>query len=106
MPAQETRASHRVLVVDDDDLILQLTTEQLVRKGFEVVAAPSVAEALRFIATETFDVLITDLNMPNPGDGFTVVTAMRHSQRHALILLVSGYPDVARAMATIALEAD
>src|SRR5205823_6999295 len=52
------------------------------------------------------DVLITDLNMPNPGDGFTVVTAMRHSQPHALILLVSGYPDVDRAMATIALEAD
>jgi DNA-binding response OmpR family regulator len=103
---QETGTSYRVLVVDDDDLILQLTTVQLVHKGFEVVAAPSVTEALRFIATETFDVLITDLNMPNAGDGFTVVTAMRHSQPHSLILLVSGYPDVGRAMATIALEAD
>jgi YesN/AraC family two-component response regulator len=39
-------------------------------------------------------VLITDLHMPNPGDGFTVVTAMRHSQPNALTLLVSGYPDV------------
>jgi DNA-binding response OmpR family regulator len=102
----EAGTSHRVLVVDDDDLILELTTTQLASKGFEVVAASSVTEALRLIATETFDVLITDLNMPNPGDGFTVVTAMRHSQPHALILLVSGYPDVSRAMATIALEAD
>jgi hypothetical protein len=32
--------------------------------------------------------------MPNPGDGFTVISAMRHSQPNALALLVSGYPDV------------
>ena len=46
------------------------------------------------------------MHMPNPGDGFTVVTAMRHSQPNALTLLVSGYPDVQSAMATILLEAD
>ncbi len=44
--------------------------------------------------------------MPNPGDGFTVVTAMRHSQPNALTLLVSGYPDLQGAMAAILLEAD
>jgi hypothetical protein len=44
--------------------------------------------------------------MPNPGDGFSVVTAMRHSQPDALTLLVSGYPDVQSAMAAILLEAD
>jgi CheY-like chemotaxis protein len=75
-------------------------------KGFEVVAAASVTEALKHIATDRFDVLITDLHMPNPGDGFTVVTAMRHSQPEALTLLVSGYPDVQSAMAAILLEAD
>ena len=44
--------------------------------------------------------------MPNPGDGFTVITAMGHSQPNALTLLVSGYPDVQSAMAAILLEAD
>jgi hypothetical protein len=39
-----------------------------------------VTEALSRIASEWFDVLMTDLHMPNPGDGFTVVSAMRHSQ--------------------------
>jgi DNA-binding response OmpR family regulator len=75
-------------------------------KGFDVVVAASVTEALKRITTESFDVLITDLHMPNPGDGFTVVTAMRHSQPSALTLLVSGYPDVQSAMAAILLEAD
>ena len=50
--------------------------------------------------------LISDLHMPNPGDGFTVVSAMRHSQPNALTMLVSGYPDVQGAMAAILLEAD
>jgi hypothetical protein len=51
-------------------------------------------------------VLITDLHMPHAEQGFTVVTAMRHSQPAALTLLVSGYPDVQSAMAAILLEAD
>jgi DNA-binding response OmpR family regulator len=106
MVITEVQTTHRVLLVDDDSAVLDMMNAVLKRKGFEVVAASNVTDALRFIATESFDVLITDLHMPNPGDGFTVVTAMRHSQPHALTLLVSGYPDVQSAMAAIALEAD
>ena len=98
--------AHKVLLVDDDDAVRDVMTETLERKGFQVVAAASVTEALRHITTESFDVLLTDLHMPNPSDGFTVVTAMRHSQPDALTLLVSGYPDVERAMAAILLEVD
>src|SRR3984893_372376 len=98
--------TRKVLLVDDDDAVRAMMDATLERKGFDVVAVASVTEALRHITTESFDVLITDLHMPNPGDGFTVVTAMRHSQPDALTLLVSGYPDVQRAMAAILLEAD
>jgi len=98
--------TYRVLLVDDDDAVRGMMNATLEHKGFEVVAAASVTEALRHIATQSFDALITDLHMPNPGDGFTVVTAMRHSQPNALTLLVSGYPDVQGAMAAIVLEAD
>jgi DNA-binding NtrC family response regulator len=83
--------------VDDDDAVRDMMSVTLERKGFDVVAAASVAEALRLITTKSFDVLITDLHMPNPADGFTVVTAMRHSQPDALTLLVSGYPAMRKA---------
>lgn len=106
MTPTEAGNAHRVLLVDDDSAVLAMMSQGLERKGFEVVAASSVTEALRRIATESFDVLITDLHMPNPGDGFTVVSAMRHSQPNALTMLVSGYPDVQSAMAAILLEAD
>ena len=98
--------SHKVLLVDDDAAVRNMMTATLEYKGFKVVSAANVTDALRHITTESFDVLLTDLHMPNPGDGFTVVTAMRHSQPDALTLLVSGYPDVQSAMAAILLEAD
>jgi hypothetical protein len=56
----------------DDEAVRALMNATLERKGFDVAGAASVTEALRRIATENFDVLITDLHMPNPSDGFTV----------------------------------
>jgi len=106
MTPTEPPAAHKVLLVDDDDAVRAMMSATLERKGFDVVTAACVTEALRLITTQSFDVLITDLHMPNPGDGFTVVTAMRHCQPDALTLLVSGYPDVQSAMAAILLEAD
>src|SRR5271170_6640885 len=106
MTLTERPIFHKVLLVDDDDAVREMMTVTLEQKGFGVVAAASVTEALKHIATESFDVLITDLHMPNPGDGFTVVSAMCHFQPNALTLLVSGYPDVQSAMAAILLEAD
>jgi YesN/AraC family two-component response regulator len=102
----ELAVAHRVLLVDDDEMVRAMMTMTLEGKGFEVVPAASVSEALKLITTESFDVLITDLHMPNPSDGFTVITAMRHSQPNALTLLLSGFPDVKSAMDAILLEAD
>jgi YesN/AraC family two-component response regulator len=106
MTPTEARSSHKVLLVDDDEGIREMMTATLAHKGFEVVVAVNVTEALKLITTESFDVLITDLHMPNPSDGFAVITAMRHIQPKALTLLVSGYPDVKSAMDAILLEAD
>jgi DNA-binding response OmpR family regulator len=106
MAPTESQLPRRVLLVDDDDAVRDMMTQILEQKGFEVVSASNVAGALKLITLERFDALLTDLHMPNPGDGFTVVSAMRHSQPNALILLVSGYPDVQGAMAAIMLEPD
>jgi len=106
MTPTDRPVAHKILLVEDDDAVRDMMTVTLEHKGFEVVAAANVTNALRLIATEGFDALITDLHMPNAGDGFTLVSAMRHSQPDALTLLVSGYPDVQSAMAAILLEAD
>jgi DNA-binding response OmpR family regulator len=106
MSSAEGQTIHRVLLVDDDEVVLGVMSESLISKGFEVIAVGGVTDALKRIATEKFDVLITDLHMPNAGDGFTVISAMRHSQPTALTMLLSGFPDVKSAMEAIILEAD
>lgn len=96
----------RVLVVDDDDAVRTMVEAGLERDGFEVVTASNVSDALRHIATEHFDVLLSDLHMPLAGDGFTVVSAMRHTHPKALTLVLSGYPALDEAMAAIISQAD
>ena len=96
----------RILLVDDDDGVRDTVQALLQIKGFDVVAAASVNAALAHIATERFDVLLSDLNMPGRGDGLTVVSAMRHANPHALTLLCSGYPEMSLATSAILLQAD
>ena len=96
----------KILLVDDNDAVLRMMQLSLERNEFDVVAAANVTEALNHIVAQHFDVLLTDLHMPDAGDGFTLVSAMRHSQPEALTLVVSGFPDVQEAMAAILLQAD
>ena len=71
----------RILLAEDDDSVRDMLRLMLERDGFEVVAVTNVRDALRHIATESFDALLSDLHMPHAGDGFTVVSAMRHITR-------------------------
>jgi len=88
----------KVLLVDDDDADIFLTRRSAEAQHWEVVSARNVNKALRQIVTQLFDVLITDLHMPDIGDGFAVVTAVRHSQPEALTLVASGNPEVQRSL--------
>jgi len=96
----------KVLVVEDDEAVRLLLHEGLHRDGFEVVQASNVRDGLRLIATETFDVLLSDLHMPLAGDGFTLVSAMRHTHPHALTIVLSGYPALDEAMSAILSQTD
>jgi DNA-binding response OmpR family regulator len=96
----------RVLLVDDNDAVRTTLAKVLTVSGFSVTQAQNVNDALKCIAAGTFEVLLSDLQMPGAGDGFTVVSAMRHSNPHTVTLVFSGYPDTDKAMSTILLQAD
>jgi DNA-binding response OmpR family regulator len=96
----------RILLVDDNDSLRQIVSVVLERNGFEVSVASSVNDALKFIAAERFDVLLSDLQMPNPGDGLTVVSAMRNSNPKAVTIILSGFPEMDEAARAILLQAD
>ena len=96
----------RILFVDDE-IGIRLTLAPILEKnGFSVVTAASVSEALEKINREKFDVLLSDLNIGQPGDGFTVVSAMRRVQPEACTFILTGYPDFETALQAIRNQVD
>ena len=89
---------NRILLAEDKDDVRVAFQKGMESHGFEVAPAASVSEALRLISTENFDVLLSDLHMPDASDGFTVVNAMRHAQPNAVTLVLSNYPVLQAAM--------
>jgi len=99
-------ARPRVLLVDDDELIREMLKEILEVNQFLVTTAANVPEAIHLIDTQAFDVLLSDLHMPGAGDGFTVISAMRHKHPTAVTLLFTSFPALKEAMDAILLQAD
>jgi DNA-binding response OmpR family regulator len=96
----------RILLVDDSDAVRTSLGMVLEHNGFTVIGAANVKDALQLIASQNFDVLLSDLHMPHAGDGLTVVSAMRHSNPSAVTLIFSGYPGMREAASAILLQAD
>jgi len=96
----------RMLFVDDEPGIRLTLPEILRTRGYDVEVASSVSEALSAIQARTFDVLLSDLNIGNPGDGFTVVSAMRRTQPGCITLILTGYPGFETALQAIRSQVD
>jgi CheY-like chemotaxis protein len=96
----------KLLLAEDDNAVRGMLLAAMERDGFDVVAVASVCEALSRIVAEDFDVLLSDLHMPHAGDGFTVVSAMRHMHPEAVTLVLSGYPEIDEALSAIRVQAD
>jgi CheY-like chemotaxis protein len=99
-------ARARVLVVDDSESIRLSLCAILEKHGFETTAAGDVSEALRYISSQKYDVLLSDLHMPGAGDGLTVVSAMRHANPQAVTLLLSSFPEMSAAANAILMQTD
>ena len=82
--------THRILVVDDEDAVREVLVELLKDLRQEVVDVPSAAAALDALANATFDLMITDLSMPDT-DGLTLAAEARHRAPDMLIALATGY---------------
>ena len=104
-PNQQRMATH-ILFVDDEPSMRETMPRILAMHGYKVTSAGTVAEALSKIASQPFDVLISDLNIGEPGDGFTVVSAMRRTQPQCFTFILTGYPAFETALKAIRSQVD
>lgn len=66
----------KILAVDDSTSMRQMVGFTLKSSGFEVVEAADGVEALKIAKSQSFDLVISDVNMPNM-DGITLVKELR-----------------------------
>ena len=87
-------AQLRILMVDDDALILMLTVELLKDMGYDVTSADSGAKALQILESDDgFDLLITDMSMPHM-NGMQLALAVKAFLPELPILLATGGTDL------------
>lgn len=96
----------RLLFVDDEDGIRLTLAAVLKKQGFHVATAATVREALSQINFHKFDILLCDLNIEKPGDGFVVISAMRYAQPHCISLVLTAYPSFENAMEALQHQVD
>ena len=81
----------RILVVDDDPMMSQLVVELLGGWSCESASAGSVDEALALLAAETFDLVLSDLQMPRRS-GFDLLQVVRDTWPELPVVLFSSFP--------------
>jgi two-component system, cell cycle response regulator len=87
--ALRTQTAGAVLVVDDSRLVRFMVSRHLAGAGYVVAEADNGAAALKMLAQGNFDVVITDLRMPEL-DGFGVLAAVKSSSPDTEVIILTG----------------
>lgn len=88
MPERSGQA--QVLVVDDEPVLCELLVEMLETLGHQAVGATSSEEAFRLLNVDNYDVVITDLGMPNIS-GWKIAEAAKQDHPDTYVILLTGW---------------
>jgi CheY-like chemotaxis protein len=80
----------RILYIEDNSLVREITSELLANEQREVVAVGSAEEGIAAFGQRTYDVLITDVNLPAMS-GMEFVRQVLRDDPQARIIITSGY---------------
>ena len=94
----------KILVIDDEDIVRLSCSRTLVPEGYELKMAKNGPEGLQMLAEDTFDLVLTDLKMPNM-DGIEVLAKIKEKWPATDVVIVTGYQTVETAVKAIKLGA-
>ena len=90
----------KILLIEDDISFCKLLEKFLIKKAYDVTIAFSAAEARTAIKNESFDLILTDLRLPD-SDGIGLMTEFKNSHPHIPVIMMTGYSDVNTAVKAI-----
>ena len=88
----------RILVADDDPVILKLLEKRLGREGYDVVVATDGTEAARLLDAMPFDVVITDLIMPGAIGGIELLQLAKEKSIEIQVIVITAHSSVDTAV--------
>jgi len=95
----------KILLIDDDDIFLTTVKRVLKKMDFEVTTASSGIEALEIVKNETFDVIISDVRMPQL-DGIQTLNKIKTENPDSRAIIITGYASDTAPIQAIKLGAD
>jgi len=102
--ADTEQTAGSLLLVDDDKVWLQRLATAMDRRGFEVTMAGSIREAVEQARNTQPDYAVIDLRLED-GSGLDVVSALREVRPDGRIIMLTGYGNIATAVAAVKLGA-
>ena len=81
--------AEKILVVEDDDLARRMLRQFLAEQGYQVEVASDGEAASELLQTHAFDLVLSDLLMPN-GDGNRLLAQVRLQSPRTRVILMSG----------------
>jgi signal transduction histidine kinase len=97
--------NHKILLVDDDTLVLETTGVALSNRGYDLKTAESGEEALKLLEEEAFDLVITDLVM-DAIDGIDILKAVKENHADTMTIIFTGHGNLASAIEALRLNAE
>jgi DNA-binding NtrC family response regulator len=94
----------KILVVDDEEIVLKSCRKILERGGHQVSTSLSGQEAFDLMEKEPFDIVITDMKMPGI-DGIEVLKKVREKYPDVVVIMITGYSTVQSAVQAMKLGA-
>ncbi len=90
----------RVLIVDDESVLLKALETLLTKKGHKVTALDSPITATQRLAQEDFDVALLDVKMPDLS-GLELLTAVKHRRPEVEVIMMTGHATVETALSAV-----
>jgi DNA-binding NtrC family response regulator len=95
-----SESKKKLLLLDDDAGVVDFLCESLSEKGFDVTGLTSPREALARIKTESFDLVVTDVEMPEMR-GTELLSSILSEKPSQLVLLMTAFGSIDLAVATV-----
>src|SRR5450759_3130506 len=90
----------RVLLVDDDPAVIRVYGSALTRHGVTVVTAPNGREGAQRVTSGSFDVIVSDISMPEM-TGLEFLRAVRAHDLEVPVILMTGEPNLESAVRAV-----